>query len=176
MNGIRATLKGDAFDKFMESAKPDILCLNETKIDEDAITSAKVKEKISKWFPMDLQFWNCAKKKGYSGTAVFISKDFKGGIPSSVEYDFGKEGVHDLEGRTITCHFKTFILVATYVPNSGVPGLQRLEYRIKSWDKDFHSFLKDELETEHKKPVILAGDLNVAHHEIDIYCARGRER
>ena len=81
-----------------------------------------------------------------------------------------------MEGRTITCHFKTFILVATYVPNSGVKGLNRLEYRINSWDKDFHHFLKEELEAEHKKPVILTGDLNVAHHEIDIYAARGHER
>ena len=86
---------------------------------------------------MDLQFWNCADQKGYSGTAILVSKDFNGGIPSRVEYDFGKEGVHDMEGRTITCHFKSFILVASYVPNSGVMGLKRLRYRIDSWDKDF---------------------------------------
>ena len=120
MNGIRATINNGGFERFMESAKPDILCLNETKIDEEALAKAKVKEQIAKWFPESLQFWNCALKKGYAGTAVFIRKDFKGGIPSRVEYDFGKEGVHDMEGRTITCHFKSFILVATYVPNSGV--------------------------------------------------------
>ena len=83
--------------------------------------------------------------------------------------------MHDFEGRTITCHFQTFILVVSYVPNSGIPGLHRLEYRVNSWDKDFHNFLKEELENEHKKPVILAGDLNVAHHEIDIHRALGHE-
>ena len=79
-----------------------------------------------------------------------------------VEYDFGKKGVHDFEGRTITCHFKTFILVAAYVPNSGVRKLERLDYRIKEWDRDFHHYLKHELEIGKNKPILLTGDLNVA--------------
>ena len=81
---------------------------------------------MSKWFPEDLQFWNCCKlpkQQGYSGTAVLISKNFTGGIPEKVEFDFGKEGVHDKEGRVISCHFKSFVLVTAYVPNSGIPNL-----------------------------------------------------
>ena len=71
-----------------------------------------------------------------------IPSEIQGGIPEKVEFDFGKEGVHDKEGRTITCHFKSFIFVTTYVPNSGIPNLQRLDYRVKSWDVDFFHFLK----------------------------------
>ena len=82
VNGIRSTLNNQSFGRFMDQAKPDILCLNETKIDDEALTKERVKEQIAKWFPMNLQFWNCAKppKKGYSGVAIFIRKDFKGGI------------------------------------------------------------------------------------------------
>ena len=69
----------------------------------------------------------------------------------------------------MTCYFDSFLLVATYVPNSGVPGLQRLDYRVNEWDKDFQRFLKEELEVGVGKPVILCGDLNVAHHPIDIF-------
>lgn len=73
-----------------------MLCLNETKIDEIALAKEQVQEKLAKWFPKELQFWNCCKtKKGYSGTAILISKSFAGGIPSKVEYDFGEAGLHD---------------------------------------------------------------------------------
>ena len=117
-----------------------------------------------------MQFWNHSKsKKGYSGCAVLISKNFAGGIPTKVEYDFGREGVHDQEGRTVTCYFDEFILVASYVPNSGVQGLKRLDYRVNQWDKDFQHFLKTELEEGLNKPVIVCGDLNVAHQPIDIF-------
>ena len=167
----------------MEKAQPDVLCLNETKVDEEALEKEEIKKYVARWFPLNLQFWNSVKPPrkgyrgfGYSGTAIFVSKTFKGGIPQKVEYDFGEEGFHDLEGRTITCHFNSFILVTTYVPNSGFPGLQRLEYRVNCWDKDFHHFVKEELEREHKKPVILAGDMNVVHKDIDIYRSLGVER
>ena len=108
-------------------------------------------------------------KKGYSGTAVLISKNFCGGAPIKVDFDFGKKGLHDQEGRTITVHFNDFILVTTYVPNSGISGLHRLEYRVNEWDKDFHNYLKEDLEIAYKKPVILCGDLNVAHEPIDVW-------
>lgn len=99
---------------------------------------------MRKWFPKDLQWWNCSKppKLGYSGTAILIAKDFEAGRPDKVELDFGPEGVHDQEGRTITLHYKNFIFVASYVPNSGVPSLKRLGYRVESWDKDFFIYLK----------------------------------
>ncbi len=87
-----------------------------------------------------------------------------------VRYDFGEPGVHDQEGRTVTAHFKTFILVCTYVPNSGVMGLDRLGYRTKEWDLELQKYLKA-LESEHAKPVIWCGDLNVAHQNIDLYGA-----
>ena len=97
---------------------------------------------MAKYFPKERQFWNCSKdKKGYSGTAILVSKTFP--EPISVSYDFGIRGRHDREGRTITVHFDTFILVAVYVPNSGVQGLQRLKYRVDEWDVDFQAYLKD---------------------------------
>ena len=87
-----------------------------------------------------------------------------------VSYDFGEAGAHDQEGRTVTAHFKTFVLVCTYVPNSGVQGLDRLKYRTEEWDRDLQKYLKH-LETSTGKPVIWCGDLNVAHQNIDIYGA-----
>ena len=90
----------------MEKAGPKILCLNETKIDEVALEKDGVKDSLSKWFPRHLQFWNCCKtKKGYSGTAILIADDFLAGKPSKIEYDFGKPGHHDQEGRVVTAYF-----------------------------------------------------------------------
>ena len=125
---------------------------------------------MTEWF--DKQYWNCCKRddqKGYAGTAILIRRDFEGGYPERVEYDFGEKGLHDQEGRTITCYFKQFILVVTYVPNSGIEGnkLKRLDYRLNSWDVDFHAYIK-QLQQSHTKPIIIAGDLNVVHQEIDI--------
>jgi exodeoxyribonuclease III len=87
-----------------------------------------------------------------------------------VEFDIGVSK-HDDEGRVISMEFSKFVLVAVYVPNSG-DGLQRLKYRTEEWDKDFFNYL-DKLKS-YKKPVIITGDLNVAHHEIDIYDPKGR--
>ena len=125
VNGLRPILIGDEFDNFMRSAKPDVLCLNETKITDETLVKDELREIITKWFPIDLQFWNCGKankdgkNKAYHGTAVFVSKNFKGGRPLFFETDIGKVGEHDKEGRTITCHFKDFILVCSYWPCSG---------------------------------------------------------
>lgn len=130
---------------------------------------------MTKWFPIDRQYWNCCKppKKGYAGTAILISKDC-GLAPIKVTYDFGIQK-HANEGRVTTAEFDKFILVAVYVPNSGVDGLNRLSYRVNEWDKDFMGYLKD-LEVKNNKPVILCGDLNVAHHEIDIFGPKGKEK
>jgi exodeoxyribonuclease-3 len=137
VNGIRAVIKDGTFGTFMEKAAPKVLCLNETKIDSHALEKDGVISHLSKWFPRGLQFWNCCKnKKGYSGTAILIADDFEGGKPSKVEYDFGKPGEHDQEGRVVTAYFDKFTLVASYVPNSGVIDLGRLDYRVKQWDKD----------------------------------------
>lgn len=102
-------------------------------------------------------YWNYAHKKGYSGTAVFTKHQ-----PVSVEYGIGI-GLHDHEGRVVTLEMETFYLVCCYTPNSQ-DGLRRLEYRM-SWEDAFRSYLK---RLDRKKPVILCGDLNVAHEEIDI--------
>jgi len=96
--------------------------------------------------------------------------------PISVQFDFNNsdnDPVENLEGRSITAEFEKFILVVTYVPNAG-EGLKRLDYRINTWDKNFHAYLK-QLE-KRGKPVILSGDLNVAHHEIDLYDTKGKEK
>lgn len=170
VNGIRSVLRNGLFEKFMTEAKPDILCLQETKIDSIALEKEWIPQWLSQWFPPKLQYWNCCKiKRGYSGTAILISKNFCGGAPLNVDDDFGRYGLHDQEGRTITCHFKDFILVTTYVPHSGGPALHRLEYRVNSWDKDFQHYLKEDLEVGCGKPVIMCGDLNVAHEPIDSF-------
>ena len=103
------------------------------------------------------QYWNSAEKKGYSGTAIFTKHK-----PLSVSYGIGKEE-HDKEGRVITLEMENFYLVNCYTPNSK-EKLQRLDYRMK-WEDDFREYLKD---LDSKKPVILCGDLNVAHNEIDL--------
>ena len=147
VNGLRACV-GKGFLDFFKAADSDIFCLQETKLQQGQID-------------LDLegyeQYWNYAVKKGYSGTAVFTKHS-----PLSVKYGIGKEE-HDQEGRVITLEFAEFYLVNVYTPNSQ-RGLARLEYRME-WEADFTNYLK-ELDSE--KPVILCGDLNVAHKEIDL--------
>ncbi|NMA68900.1 MAG: exodeoxyribonuclease III [Desulfitobacterium sp.] len=147
VNGIRACLKKGFMD-FFEQEDADIFCLQETKIQEEQI-------------PFELegyyQYWNFAEKKGYSGTAVFSKKE-----PLNVIYGLGIEE-HDQEGRVITLEFEDFYLLTVYTPNSQ-RGLARLEYRM-NWEDEFLKFLKN---LEKSKPVILCGDLNVAHTEIDL--------
>jgi exodeoxyribonuclease III len=151
VNGIRAIIKKD-FLKDIKELNPDILCLQETKAQpEDAqstlslVTGYKV-------------FTNSSKaRKGYSGTAILTKHD-----PIEVSYDLGIEE-HDQEGRVITAEFENFHLVTVYTPNSG-EGMKRLEYR-SDWDLAFRNHV---LALEEKKPVIICGDLNVAHTEIDL--------
>jgi exodeoxyribonuclease-3 len=150
VNGIRAIAKKDFF-KDLEKMNPDILCLQETKAQDDQV--AEVLNSVNEYF----SFSNSAEKKGYSGTTV-LSKT----KPISVLRGIGIDE-HDNEGRVLGLEFDDFFLVNVYVPNSG-NELKRLGYR-QNWDKAFYDFLKS---LEENKPVIVCGDFNVAHTEIDL--------
>ncbi|MDY3119049.1 MAG: exodeoxyribonuclease III [Peptoniphilus sp.] len=147
VNGIRAALKKGFMD-FFHDADADIFCLQETKLSEGQLE-------------LDLagyhQYWNYAEKKGYSGTAVFTKEE-----PIHVDYGIGVEE-HDKEGRVITCEYEDFFLVTCYTPNSQ-RGLARLDYRMR-WEEAFRGYLAM---LDRVKPVVLCGDLNVAHKEIDL--------
>ena len=147
VNGLRACVRKGFLDYF-EELDGYIFCLQEIKLQEGQID-------------LDLegyhQYWNYAEKKGYSGTAIFTKEE-----PVSVSYGLGIEK-HDKEGRVITLEFEKFYLVNVYTPNSQ-RELTRLDYRME-WEDDFRNYLK---ELDEVKPVILCGDLNVAHNEIDL--------
>ena len=165
VNGVSATLDKGSLQSFISEYSPTVLCLNETKAQEVNIDKKKYFTHIPSSYA---QYWNCSTvKKGYSGTAIFTKVK-----PLKVFFDFGTK--HTGEGRSITAIYKDFILVVTYVPNAG-EGLKRLNYRIDEWDQEFHEYLR-QLEKDHKKPVLLIGDLNVAHTEIDIYDPTGKEK
>lgn len=151
VNGIRAIVKKD-FLKDIKEINPDILCLQETKGQPEDVKNALV------LLPDYEVFVNSSKaRKGYSGTAILTKHK-----PIEVTYDFGIEE-HDQEGRVISAEFGNFYLVTVYTPNSG-EGMKRLDYR-QEWDE---AFLEHVLALEEKKPVIICGDLNVAHTEIDL--------
>lgn len=150
VNGIRAVAKKDFF-KDLEKMSPEILCLQETKAQDDQV--AEVLAHIDHYEV----FSNSAVKKGYSGTAI-LSKN----KPLSVRRDMGI-AEHDTEGRILCLEYETFFLVNVYVPNSG-NDLRRLVYR-QSWDSDFFKYLKT---LEQEKPVVVCGDFNVAHKDIDL--------
>ena len=147
VNGLRAAVTKGFIESFNE-LDADIFCLQETKLQPD---------QISLELPGYEQYWNSAVKKGYSGTAVFTRIK-----PLSVTNGIGIEE-HDQEGRVITAEYENFYLVCCYTPNSQ-RELARLEYRM-TWEDAFRNYL---LELDKKKPVILCGDLNVAHQEIDL--------
>jgi exodeoxyribonuclease-3 len=155
VNGIRACCdKG--FRDIFQQLDADIFCLQETKMQAGQL---------------DLQFegytsyWNYAEKKGYSGTAIFSRKH-----PLSVTYGTGI-AEHDTEGRVITLEFTDFYMVTVYTPNAQ-DGLKRLDYRML-WEDDFRAYLQ---ELDKKKPVIVCGDLNVAHKEIDLKNPKGNKK
>ncbi|MGD2034875.1 MAG: exodeoxyribonuclease III [Bacteroidales bacterium] len=150
VNGIRASVK-KGFYETVKKLDPDILCIQETKAQDDIMKS--VAAELSDY---EL-FVNSAVKKGYSGTAVLTKIS-----PPGHTYDVGNEE-HDQEGRLITVEYDAFYLVNVYVPNSG-QGLKRLEYR-KDWDRVLLDYLKT---LDAKKPVVFTGDLNVAHEPIDL--------
>ena len=147
VNGIRAALTKGFMDFFNE-VEADVFCIQETKCQVGQVEID---------MPGVYQYWNAAEKKGYSGTAVFSRIK-----PLSVAYDLGIEE-HDKEGRVITLEFEDYYLVNVYTPNSK-SELERLDYRMK-WEDDFRSYLK---KLEEKKSVVVCGDLNVAHSEIDL--------
>ena len=147
VNGIRACVKKGFMDYF-EEKNADFFCIQETKLQEGQI------ELVLEGYH---QYWNHAVKKGYSGTAIFTKH-----LPLQVHYGIDIEE-HDQEGRVITLEYETFYLVTVYTPNSKTE-LERLSYR-QVWEDDFRAYLKS---LEKKKPVILCGDLNVAHKEIDL--------
>ena len=147
VNGLRACM-GKGFEESFRRLDADIFCLQETKLQAGQLALE---------LPGYFQFWNYAEKKGYSGTALFSRA-----APLSVTYGVGVEE-HDHEGRVITAEYEDFFFVCVYVPNSQ-RELTRLEYR-QTWEADFLRYI---LALEEKKPVIYAGDLNVAHNEIDL--------
>ena len=147
VNGLRACVAKGFVDIF-NKLDADIFCLQETKLQEGQID-----------LPLEgyYQYWNYAEKKGYSGTAIFTKKE-----PLAVTNGIGIDE-HNTEGRVITLEFEDFFFVTCYTPNSQ-NELKRLDYRMK-WEDDFREYL---LRLNKKKPVILCGDLNVAHNEIDL--------
>jgi exodeoxyribonuclease III len=147
-NGLRSLLRKN-FLEFLEAEQPDVLCLQETRCDPDAIEQL--------WPLHYTTYWNNADKKGYSGTAIFTKTR-----PLAVRPHIGI-AVHDREGRVQAAEFESYFVVNVYVPNSK-RDLSRLDYR-QRWDVDFRRYLK---KLEKKKPVIFCGDLNVAHTELDL--------
>ena len=147
VNGLRAIMNKN-FMEFFEAADADIFCLQETKLQAGQIEMN---------LPGYHQYWNYAEKKGYSGTAIFAKRE-----PLSVAYGIGVEE-HDHEGRVITLEYPEFYMVCVYTPNSQ-NELARLDYRM-TWEDAFRAYL---LELKAKKPVVVTGDMNVAHKEIDL--------
>ena len=147
VNGLRAVV-GKNFREVFQSLDADFFCLQETKMQAGQLELE---------FPGYQSWWNYAEKKGYSGTAIFSKHH-----PLSVTYGIGIEE-HDHEGRVITLEMESFFLVCVYTPNSQ-DGLRRLDYRMR-WEDDFRAYLQ---KLDESKPVIVCGDMNVAHEEIDL--------
>ena len=147
VNGLRACMN-KGFEDFLAKSDADVICVQETKMQ---------REQAEFVFPGDVEFWNSAEKKGYSGTAVFSKTE-----PLKVTYDLGI-AEHDHEGRVITLEYPDFYLVNVYTPNSK-RELERLAYRME-WEDAFQDYV---VKLDKTKPVIICGDLNVAHEEIDL--------
>ena len=155
VNGLRACVGKDFENQFKELGA-DFFCLQETKMQEGQLDLT---------FEGYNSYWNYAEKKGYSGTAIYTKHQ-----PLSVSYGMGVEE-HDHEGRVITLEYEKFYLITVYTPNSQTE-LRRLDYRM-TWEVDFRKFLKN---LDAKKPVIVCGDMNVAHEEIDIKNPKGNRK
>ena len=162
VNGIRAVLRKNLFQPFLEQHSPDILCLQETKAERGQVEIE---------LPGYHEYWNSAVKKGYSGTAIFSKKEplaVINGFPEDFakRFQFADELQRDAadEGRVITAEFDKFFVVTVYTPNAK-EDLSRLALRHQHWDPAFLAYCK---QLEKKKPVIFCGDLNVAHTELDL--------
>ena len=157
VNGLRAVIRKGALQEFIDKYKPDILCLQETKAKQG---QAEVD------LPGYEEIWNSAERPGYAGTAIFTKVkplSVRYGLPTEVEMS-DEYGDPLNEGRVLTAEFEKFFLVDVYTPNSK-NGLERLRLRAEKWDKEFLRYLK---ELEQMKPVVVCGDFNAAHEEIDI--------
>lgn len=170
VNGIRAVHRKDLFDPFIKKYNPDILCLQETKAQQEQS-------------PIDLpdyiEYWNSAEKKGYSGTAIFTKKkpmsvinDLPEDIVKKYKIEDDGYGNPNSEGRVITAEFKNFFVVTVYTPNSKA-DLNRLSLRYKQWDPAFLEYCSN---LKKKKPVIFCGDFNVAHKEQDLANPKSNEK
>jgi len=165
VNGIRAWKEKEGAVRFLEKESPDVFCFQETKIDLEKTFSLSISEHetvsktgtIQTFKNYPYEYWNSAQRKGYSGTALFSKKE-----PLSVTFGIGHE--LDREGRVISAEFDDHYLITVYTPNSK-PDLSRLSLRYEQWDSQLLSHIK---KLEKKKPVILCGDLNVAHQPIDL--------
>ena len=155
VNGLRAVF-GKGFPEIIQGLDADFVCLQETKMQAGQLEAD---------LPSYHTYWNYAEKKGYSGTAIYTRHK-----PLSVSYGIGIDH-HDTEGRVITLEYTDFYLVTVYVPNSQ-DDLRRLGYRM-TWEDDFRAYL---VELDKKKPVIVCGDLNVAHQEIDLKNPKSNRR
>eukprot|EP01132_Coremiostelium_polycephalum_P001556 gene1556-1974_t len=149
--GFNACIK-KGFRQYLESEDPDIICLQETKMDPSKVPTSAIPDGYERHFI-------AAEKKGHHGVGLLTKIK-----PVSVKFGIGIDK-HDNEGRVITAEYENFYLVNSYIPNAGTRGLARLDYRTKEWDVDFQAYLNKLKET---KPVIWCGDLNVAHNEIDL--------
>ena len=147
VNGLRACV-GKDFEQQFKTLDADFFCLQETKMQAG---------QLDLQFPGYQSFWNYAEKKGYSGTAIYAKQ-----VPLAVSYGIGIDE-HDHEGRVITLEYESFFLVTVYTPNSQ-DELRRLDYRMQ-WEDDFQAYLH---RLDKQKPVIVCGDMNVAHEEIDL--------
>ncbi|MDO4978575.1 MAG: exodeoxyribonuclease III [Candidatus Saccharibacteria bacterium] len=171
VNGLRAVLRKGALQEFMEDEQPDILCVQETKAKRDQVEVD---------LPDYVEYWNSAERAGYSGTAIFVKNGLEvlnvaNDLPERIakKYNLDEKdayGAPNSEGRVITLEFKDFYLVNVYTPNSK-RELTRLELREKSWDPAFKEYV-DSLD----KPVIICGDFNAAHTEIDLARPKDNEK
>jgi len=162
INGIRSMAKKKDLFNLIKNEKPDIICFGETKISCPFIDIALIlKNKINGY---SYRYWSpCLVKNGYSGTAIFSKIKPKNSYTGLLDKKYQDNGI-DNEGRVITLEFKDYFLVHVYTPNSG-QKLKRLDFRINIWDKEFRKYIK---RLNKKKPTIICGDLNVAHHPIDL--------
>ncbi len=165
VNGLKSLIKEHDLNAFLKKHNPDIFCMSEIKL---TCPINNIQSKLQKNIEgYKYRFWSpCISKKGYSGTTIWSKIK-----PMSVFQGIGIPK-HDTEGRVITIEFDKYYLIHVYVPNSG-DILQRLEYRTQEWDKDFIEYIK---KLEKKKSIILCGDMNVAHQEIDIHDPIGNRR
>ena len=164
VNGLRPLLRKKELDNLIKEEDPDFICFNETKIDYEVIEKLNLNNIFNKTYK---SYWYCPnEKKGYSGTGILTKYE-----PISVQYGINIDK-HDEEGRVLTIEFEKLYIISCYTPNSG-DSLKRLDYRVEEWDKDFFNYINS---LKAKKDIILAGDLNVARNDIDIYETKGHER